>query len=391
MENQNDYQLPPKFPEVTKGMEIDDFVLQEKIGQGGMGEVWLAYQISMDREVALKILSSDAMQDPLCVRRFINEIKNQGKIVHPNVILAIKAGESNNVGFLAMRYVYGVDLQQKVDSDGPIKEKKALKLLLPIIDALEYAWEKYKVIHRDIKPSNIIIDKHGEPMLLDLGISKSFAEGTSLSLTDDGQFMGTPDFVSPEQIIRDKRVDFRTDIYALGATLYLLTTGTPPYEGETALAVMSKQITEDFPDPRESNPKLSNNFADLIKIMTAKDPKFRHSSWNDVKMDFQRVIRGQPCKKSFVLPSKKETEKKNLEKLSKKVEQKTNPLVLPIGILLIIIAFLAGCILGLFLGKDDSEIKKELNREEEKRKELMDAFLFLREENLELKKRLTEE
>lgn len=364
MEKQNNFQLYP-FPKVSKGMEIDDFVLQEKIGQGGMGEVWLAYQISMDREVALKIIPSHLMEDKKYVKRFINEIKNQGKIVHPNVVLAIKSGKAQNVGYLAMRYIYGSDLQRKVDMDGPIKEKKALKLLLPIADALEYAWEEFKVVHRDIKPANIIIDKHGKPMLLDLGISKSFADRSSLSITNTGQFVGSPDFVSPEQIVRETKVTFKTDIYALGATLYLLTTGRPPYEGDTALAVMSKQITDEFPDPRERNPKLSKQFAELIKIMTAKDPKDRHPKWKDVKDDFKRVINGRSCKRYFTSPSEKKTEEKNRITTREIDIKNNNSIVIVIAILIGLILFLTGCIFGYLSGKHTTKTQVELLIEKE--------------------------
>lgn len=279
------------MPGIEKGMTMAGFVLEQKLGSGGMGEVWLANQTAMDRKVALKILSPGLTNDKEFVDRFMQEVKMSGKMEHPNIVTAFDAGMDKGVYYLATSYIDGVELGDKLKIEKIIPEKEALKITLEIAEALRYAWEDFKILHRDIKPANIMLDKKGSAKLMDMGISKSISEDHNLTMT--GMIVGTPYYMSPEQALSKPNLDFRADLYSLGATLYHMVTGEVPYDAETAVAILTKHITDPLPPPRETNPKLSEQCADLLEIMLAKNKNDRQKSWEDAIQDIKNVIDGK--------------------------------------------------------------------------------------------------
>ncbi|MDD3119487.1 MAG: serine/threonine-protein kinase [Victivallales bacterium] len=279
------------IPETRAGMELAGFRLVRKLGEGGMGEVWLAEQLAMSRQVALKILSPKLVRDADFIRRFDHEIHIAGKLRHPNIITAYDAGHVQGLYYLAMFYVDGVELADRLKTDKIIPEKMALHLARDVADALDYAWSEFKILHRDIKPSNIMIDKNGRGMLMDMGISKSLIE--DFSMTISGTVVGTPYYISPEQARGDKSVDFHSDIYSLGATLYHVLTGKTPFDGATTLVIMTKHVTDRLKPPRELNPRLSPAVNHLICNMMAKDWRERPKSWQQVVRDIDLVLAGQ--------------------------------------------------------------------------------------------------
>jgi serine/threonine protein kinase/DNA-directed RNA polymerase subunit RPC12/RpoP len=282
--------IPP--PGIKPGTLIDGFRIISFLGAGGMGEVWLAEQLSMKRKVALKILSPSLTNEPEFIDRFKHEIKMAGMLEHPNIATAFHAGSSGGIHYLAISYINGTELSDRIRMGSPLSEREALDIAKSVAQALKFAWDKHKMLHRDIKPSNIMIEPNGTVKIMDLGLSKCISEKIRLTMT--GVTVGTPDYMSPEQALGAREIDCRADIYSLGATLFLLTTSRLPFEGDSPLDIATKHITEELVPPKQINPKLSDGFSELIQIMMAKDMNERQSDWDNVIMDLERVSAGYP-------------------------------------------------------------------------------------------------
>ncbi|NOY75160.1 MAG: protein kinase [Kiritimatiellaeota bacterium] len=279
------------IPNIHAGVTLGGFVLEKQLGFGAMGEVWLARQTAMDRQVALKLLSREYTLDSSFIDRFLKEVRISAKMDHPNIITAFDAGCDNDIHYLAITYVDGETLEDKFEREGALPEKEALKLTFEIAEALCYAWNDFKIIHRDIKPANIMIDRKETAKLMDMGISKTANEGAGLTMT--GTIIGTPYYMSPEQGTGDKELDFHSDIYSLGATLYHIVTGELPFDATTALGIVSKHITEPLPSPLDKNPNISEQCSALIETMMAKTQGDRQSSWEEVVSDIKLVLDGK--------------------------------------------------------------------------------------------------
>ncbi|RMD75656.1 MAG: serine/threonine protein kinase, partial [Lentisphaerae bacterium] len=218
---------------------VGGFRIEKHLGSGSMGCVYLARQVSMDRQVALKVLPPHVTSDEEELNNFFHEVRTLAKMDHPNIVTAFEAGESNNTYFLAMTYVAGETLEEKLMREKMIDQDLAIKIAIKIGDALNYAWEKFHLLHRDLKPENIMIDEpSGEPKLLDLGISKIVGDDARKTISSDGFLVGTPYYMSPEQAQNREDLDIRSDIYSLGCTLYHLVTGEVPYSGENVMQVL---------------------------------------------------------------------------------------------------------------------------------------------------------
>lgn len=284
------YECIVPLPGLQADLQFDNFILEKRLGQGGMGEVWLATQFPMERPVAIKILSPKFSSNEAFIELFLNEIRLTGKMEHPNIVTAFTAGVVGDFYYLAMSYVDGHELSEVLDIEGVMDEREALKIVRFIAEALKYAWNRYKLLHCDIKPSNIMLDINGSPKLMDLGISKTISDETN----DCEEIAGTPYYISPEQARKDKDIDFRSDLYSLGATLYHMVTGEVPFKGVSAYDTMVKHINEPLIAPRDRNPAISKNCSDLICIMMTKSPWGRHSSWEYLISDIDLVLGGRP-------------------------------------------------------------------------------------------------
>jgi hypothetical protein len=278
----------PDFP-IGPGTTISGYRIVGKIGVGGMGGVYLAEQTSMSRHVALKVLPHALYEDPSFLERFLGEVRMLGALHHPNIATAYDAGIENNVHYLAMEYIDGNDLHALIQRDGAMEEGEALRIAVRIAGGLEYAWTRDRLVHRDIKPGNIMIDRHAEVKILDLGVSIS---GTVDSFANDEEqaVLGTPHYMSPEQAGESGVVDVRADIYSLGATLYHMVTGQPPFIGESLAAILDGRDDVWAPSARDFNPKVSRACAVLIEIMMARNPADRQSDWAACRRDMERVM-----------------------------------------------------------------------------------------------------
>lgn len=269
--------------------EIQGYRILEKIGRGAMGTVYKAVHLGLQRPVAIKILRRDLARDATQVERLKEEAKLLASLDHPNIVRAFDAGESRGFPFVVMEYVDGETLKERVSRQGPLHEIDALRITRGLADALERA-RRMGVVHRDVKPGNIILTRKDEPKLMDLGLAKGPVD---LGLTQHGATVGTPQFISPEQAQDPRRADTRSDIYSLGATLYAMVTGRPPFTGTTLAEVLTKVLYEAPTPPRVLNKKVSPEVGYLIERMMLKDPALRYRTPSAVVHDIDEILAGR--------------------------------------------------------------------------------------------------
>ncbi len=265
---------------------IPGYRLLGKIGRGGMGTVYKALQTSVNRTVAIKILSPAAVRDEAFVARFYREARAAGKLSHRNLIGGIDVGEAGGLYFFVMEYVTGRSCREIVAAEGPLDEPKARDVALQMAAVLDYT-HGHNFVHRDIKPENILVTGDGTVKLCDLGLAKSTSSAAP-SLTQEGFAVGTPHFMSPEQIHGERDVDIRADLYSLGATLYFLVTGRHPYEAKSAAEVVALHLKAPVPDPRAAVPGLGEDFARIVRKLMAKERADRHARPAELLEDLKK-------------------------------------------------------------------------------------------------------
>ena len=233
---------PVKFPEnkLGPGTVIGDFVIERALSKGGMGEVFLAKQISLDRPVALKVLQDKFLDDKEYVDSLFREARAAGKISHPNIVQAYAVGEEDGIFYFAMEFIRGETLKQILKREKKLEFTMAARIIREIAGALDAAWREQKLVHQDIKPDNIMLDGNGFAKLADLGLARVASTDQDEEVGDE--VMGTPQYISPEQLTGIP-TDVRSDIYSLGATFYQFVTGRFPYVADTA-----EEIAKAFPN-----------------------------------------------------------------------------------------------------------------------------------------------
>ena len=270
---------------------IPGYTILGKIGQGGMGVVYKATQTSVNRTVAIKILGGNATKDKTYVARFLAEAQAAANLNHKNLIAAIDVGVSNGIYYFVMEYVTGKSCRDMMNAQkGPLAENVVLHIASQMAEVLDHIHQN-KMVHRDIKPENILVTNESLVKLCDLGLAKS-TTAMEQSLTQEGLAVGTPYFMSPEQIRGDKDVDIRADLYSLGATLYFLLTGKHPYEGKSAAETMSMHLKEAVPDPRKINPQIREDLSWVIQKLMAKDRLHRYQTPAELLEDIKKIIAG---------------------------------------------------------------------------------------------------
>lgn len=275
-----------------EGVRIANYEILEKIGQGGMGAVFKARQISLDRVVALKILIPKLAADKSFTERFVREAQAVAKLSHPNIIVGIDVGQHGKYFYFAMEYVEGRTALEILREEQRFEEQDALKIAQQIGRALDHA-HKNNLVHRDIKPDNIMVTLKGDAKLCDLGLAKRLDIGDNLQ---PGTAVGTPHYIAPEQARGRDDVDIRADIYALGASLYHMTTGRTMFHGETAAAIMTQHLSNEAPNAKKVRSDLSEQFCRMIERMVAKNPEDRYQTPQELLEDIERLIAGKPIK-----------------------------------------------------------------------------------------------
>ena len=252
---------------------VAGYEILERVGQGGMGAVYRARQLSLNRIVALKVLSPSLAHDKSFVQRFQREAKLAARLTHPNLVQVYNVGEHRGRRYIAMEFVEGPSVDKLIDLYGRVAEDEAVDIAIGVACALSVAASQ-GIVHRDVKPSNILLSAEGTVKLTDLGLAKPIGED-DLHITQAGAAVGTPNYMSPEQARGSPRIDSRSDVYSLGATLFHMLTGRPPFEGKTPFETLRKHVDEPPPSPRELNPALSREVAEIVLRMLAKAPERR--------------------------------------------------------------------------------------------------------------------
>ncbi len=270
--------------------QIANYKISAKIGQGAMGSIYKALQISMDRIVALKILAQKYATNDKFRERFLREARAVAKLNHPNIIQGIDVGESSGIYYFAMEYIDGPTVGELLKRGGALDEKRALNIVMQITRALNHAFQ-HGIIHRDIKPDNVMLTRDGVAKLCDLGLAKVTTDEGPES-TRPGASMGTPYYISPEQARGEPDVDTRSDIYSLGASFYHCTVGDVPYPGDSAAVVISKHLTEPLTPPRQRNPLVSPQTEHIVMRMMEKDRENRYQTPQELLRDLEAVAAG---------------------------------------------------------------------------------------------------
>jgi len=268
--------------EVATLRTVGDYDLLSKIADGGMGSVYRARNNLTNAIVAIKIVPANMANNTVLLRRFEQEFKAASTLDHPNIVRALDFGYDNASPYLVMEFVDGETLGQKIDHQGRLPEKEAVRIIAQIAQGLHKAHSN-GMVHRDVKPDNILIRPDGTSKIADLGLVKE--NETDLNLTRTGRGLGTPQFMAPEQFRNAKNADSRCDIYSLAATLYMAVTGELPFRSCSPLDAWMKKVQNDYPPPRELNPHLSERLDWAIRRAMSADPMQRPATCREFVED----------------------------------------------------------------------------------------------------------
>jgi tRNA A-37 threonylcarbamoyl transferase component Bud32 len=267
-------------------LELPGYEVIGRIGQGGMATVYKARQISLDRIVAVKVLTRSMLPDAQALERFQQEAQAAARINHPGIVQVHDYGERAGVAYLVMEFIEGHSVGELLETRGRMPVVEALAIAENMAEALAHAWNRARLIHCDIKPDNVMITTHGVVKVMDLGLSRIIGRHVP---GEDDTIIGTPNYASPEQALGDPDLDCRTDLYSLGATLYHMLTGIMPFGGSPGSSAMDKHVSEFLPDPIDVNADISAPAAWLLEKLMVKDKAKRVATWEDVVADLEQV------------------------------------------------------------------------------------------------------
>lgn len=282
-------------------MRIGDHVsgrykIMDKIGSGGMANVYLAEDLILERQVAVKMMSLDFQEDEQNLRRFQREALSTTELDHPNIVNIYDVGEGSQP-YIVMEYISGMDLKQYIRENYPVPYHKVIDIMGQILDGVGYA-HKNNVIHRDLKPHNILIDHDGHVKLTDFGIAVALSQN---SITQTNSLLGSVQYISPEQA-RGNIVTKQSDIYSLGIVLYELLAGTVPFDGESAVSIALKHFQAPIPDLRELDTRIPQALENVVLKATAKEPKNRYATTQEMKEDLETALSADRRKEEKFVP-----------------------------------------------------------------------------------------
>jgi serine/threonine protein kinase len=275
------------------GRIIGDYIIEDKIGEGSIGAVYLAHQASLDRKVALKILSAKYTNQK-GMSAFLTEARAAAKLSHTNLVQCVGVGEENGACYMAMTYIKGMALKDKIKSEGKIGVDEALHITQQVAEALYFAWEEAKLIHRDVKPENIMIDENGIVKLTDLGLAMQQKDWHA-----NMEISGSPSYMSPEQFTGE-RLDSRSDIYSLGITLYQMLSGKLPFRGKTLNTVAKQHFTEKSVSLNKIEPLIPKPVSDLVSRMLEKKMADRFANMDELLKEIWKIRQNTAPEKEFV-------------------------------------------------------------------------------------------
>jgi len=287
--------------------EIPGYRVLRLIGEGGMGQVFLAEDTSLGRQVAIKTMLEQHAVETRATERFIREARAMATVEHPHIVRVYSFGQIANRHYLVMEFVEGQSLAARIKRIGKLGVEESLRILGQSVEALEAAWA-HGIVHRDVKPANVLLDVHDQVRVADFGLAKATMLEGDASLTHAGHLLGTPQYLSPEQARGEKKVDFRTDIYSLGIVLYEMLAGEPPFRGETPLSVVDQHLHTPIPSVRSSRPEVSGEVEQLCEWMTRKQPADRPGSYAELRATIDALLgeattipTGPPSLPSFLI------------------------------------------------------------------------------------------
>ncbi len=348
------------------GTRVGGYEIIRHIASGGTGSVYLAEQISMERQVALKILNTDQISGGNA-ERFLDEARNTAKFENPHVVSVIDTGiSSDGCYYIAMQYVDGETLEDILQRGRVFSEEETLIIGITVAEALRTIWNKFKMFHKDIKPGNIMLTRENEAMLLDMGT----AQKRGKSLLADGDIEGSPYYMSPEQA-RGEELGWSSDQYSLGATMYQMVTGEHLYEGPDVEMILRQHDSAPFPDPAVRVPRLqiSEAMTGILRKMLEKKPAQRYLSWDDFIHDAKKLLKKILEEKGSATPERLQRKYNEIDDLNKKTDRKSKGKVLPspgrficYGLLIFILtaALLGGIFLYLAVRKNSANAAKLL-------------------------------
>ncbi|HEV3027728.1 MAG TPA: protein kinase, partial [Planctomycetota bacterium] len=294
--------LEKKVKDQQAGVQqLGDFKLVRKLGEGGMGAVYLATGPD-GKSVAVKVLPRHLGTNEEFVKRFRREADAATNLQHPNIIGAFFAGEDLGYHYYVMEYCDGMPLDKLLLAQKTLPVSQAISIALEVSRGLKYAHD-LGIIHRDIKPSNIMLARDGEAKILDLGLSKNIGDSALSFKTVTGAVLGTPHYISPEQAQGERDVDGRSDIYSLGATIYHLVTGRTPFDGATALEILSKHVNTVLPNPQDLREEIPDAVVHILERMMAKEAADRYRDCGELITDLVEAQEGRTPKSQMIAPA----------------------------------------------------------------------------------------
>ena len=259
--------------------------IENEIGSGGMSTVYCAFDETLERQVALKIMHSDISEDAAALERFRREARTVAQLSHPHVVMVIDAGEDQGHPYIVFEHVRGETLKDKIRREGPLPISEAVAYAIEIGRALQVAHEQ-GLVHRDVKPQNVLLDDEGRAKVTDFGIALGLEQE---GLTAAGKVVGTTDYVSPEQAM-GQEVTGQSDVYSLGVGLFEMLTGAVPFKGESGVSVAMKHVREGIPDVQRRRPEVSAALAGVLERATAKELENRYATMGDFVRDLEEVL-----------------------------------------------------------------------------------------------------
>ncbi len=283
----------------------DRYKILHVIGGGGMANVYLARDMILDRDVAIKVLRLDFANDDAFIKRFHREAQSATSIAHPNIVSIYDVGEEEDIYYIVMEYVPGMTLKQYILQESPLSLEKAIHIMTQITSAIAHA-HQYGIIHRDIKPQNILIDHDDTAKVTDFGIAVALS---STTITHTNSVLGSVHYLSPEQA-RGGLANKKSDIYSLGVVLFELLTGRVPFSGESAVSIALKHLQTETPSPRKWNPSIPQSVENVVLKATTKDPFYRYNTVEEFEEDLRSAIHPtRHNEQKFIVPDDDEVTK----------------------------------------------------------------------------------